>query len=138
MTLKVKRFIEENIDAIDAEDWRGVFLSWYLHYGDYVDIDEQNIKELFEVLSQAYEHVKNNSFHARAEIVTDAMEDYINIAVNNPKNKVVTFSGVVSSLNSRLGIQTDGLMLFFKRAARNCGFNVPVNKTYFELRDNND
>jgi hypothetical protein len=29
-------------------------------------------------------------------------------------------------------------MLFFKRAARNCGFNVPVNKTYFELRDNND
>lgn len=138
MTLKVKRFIEENIDAIDAEDWRGVFLSWYLHYGDYVDIDEKNIKELFEVLSQAYEHVKNNSWRARVEIVTDAMEDYINIAVNNPKKKVVTFGEVVSSLKSRLGIQTDGLRLFFKRAAHNCGFDVPLNRTYFELRDDND
>lgn len=134
MTPKVKRFIEKHIDDIDAEDWRSVFLSWYLYYGDYVDIDEQNIKELFEVLSQAYEHVKNDSFRIRAEIITEAMEDYINIAVNNPKNKVVTFSGVVSSLNSRLGIQTDGLRLFFKRAAQNCGFDVPVNKTYFELR----
>ena len=66
------------------------------------------------------------------------MEDYINIAVTNPKKKVVTFGEVLSSLNSRLGIQLDGLRLFFKRAARNCGFDVPVNKTYFELRDDND
>lgn len=135
MTDHVKKFIEENIDAIDAQDWRGVFLSWYLHYGDYVDIDQQNIKELFEVLSQAYEHVKNNSFHARAEIITDAMEDYINIAVNNPKNKVVTFSGVVSSLNSRLGIEIEGLRLFFRKAAKNCGFEVPLNKMHFEVRN---
>jgi hypothetical protein len=138
MTLKVKRFIEENIDAIDAQDWRGVFLSWYLHYGDYVDTDAQNIKELFAVLSQAYEHVKNNSFHARAEIVTDTMEDYINIAVTNPKKKVVTFSEVVSSLNSRLGIEIDGLRLFFRKAAKNCGFEVPLNKLHFEVRDDND
>ena len=62
----------------------------------------------------------------------------INIAVNNPKKNVVTFSEVVSSLNSRLGIQKFGLRLFFKRAARNCGFDVPVNKTSFELRDDND
>jgi hypothetical protein len=135
MTLKVKRFVEENIDSIDAQDWRGVFLSWYLHYGDYVDIDGQNIKELFEVLSQAYEHVKNNSYHARVEIVTDAMEDYINIAVTNPKNKVITFSQVVSSLNSRLGIEIDGLRLFFRKAAKNCGFEVPLYKLHFEVRD---
>ena len=55
MTSIVKKFIEENIEAIDREDWYGIFFSWYLHWAPSDrKTDEIYIRELLQILQSSF------------------------------------------------------------------------------------
>ena len=125
ITKRIKDFIEENIVAIENEDWYGVFFSWYLHWGAFdLRADRTLITELFAVLKKAFDNVIFDSLDARMTIVQDAMEEYINARASNPYPNNISFTSTVDALKSRLHLEADTLLKIFKDAAKSCGFSV--------------
>ena len=127
MNNHVKRFIEENIDLIEKEDWRGVFLSWYLHYSA-VELytDTRNFREFIEVMEAAYPDFAVESQDIRQDVLRDRMEMYINDCVQAGREQI-RYTSCIESLLSTFGEHEYFLKQLFKQAAKNCGFNVSSN-----------
>ena len=122
MTDHVKRFIEENIHFIEKADWRGVFLSWYLHFGSGDNIkDLRYIYELFDVLQTVYPNVQLDSHDARMEIIVDNFVDYIHIRERDPNATQIKWSGAHDYLLSGLGFHEENKS-HFRTAAKQCGY----------------
>lgn len=134
MTNHVKLFIEENIEAIEKEDWRGVFLSWYLHWGYGANmIDTGHVNELFTILEHIYPNIKIDSHDARMEIIVDNFIDYIHIKEIDPNVSSVSWGGAHDYLLSGLGFGEENKS-HFRRAAQQCGYTIKGNLLYFEIR----
>lgn len=124
MTDHVKNFIEENIEFIEEEDWRGVFLSWYLHFGLGDNIkDLKYINELFDILQTVYPNVQVDSYDDRMEIIVDNFVDYIHMKENDADAVKVTWTGAHDYLLSGLGFQEENKS-HFRTAAKQCGYTV--------------
>ena len=135
MNAHIKKFIEDNILEIEKQDWYGVFVSWYLHWGTFdLKRDRALISELFGVLRKAFDNVMFDSLDARMTIVQDAIEEYINVRANSSSAHSISFACVCDVLNSRLGLEADTLLKIFKDAAKSCGFIVS-NDLNIHLRD---
>ena len=134
MTDLVKRFIEENIEFIEKEDWRGVFLSWYLHYGLGDNIkDLRCVNELFNILQTIYPNVQVDSHDARMEIIVDNFVDYIHIRERDPDTITVGWSGAHDYLLSGLGFQEENKS-HFRRAAQQCGYKIKGPVLQFNIK----
>lgn len=134
MTNLVKLFIEENIEAIEKEDWRGVFLSWYLHWGYGANrIDLSHVEELFTVLEYAYPNIKIDSHDARMEIIVDNFIDYIHMKESDPNASLVSYEGAHDYLLSGLGFMVDNKSHFIQ-AAKQCGYRIKGRILQFEIR----
>ena len=127
MTDLVKRFIEENIDLIEKQDWRVVFMSWYLHYSTAaLYIDARNFRTFLEVMEVVYPDFAIESQDARHDILKDRMELYINDCVQAGM-KQIRYTSCIESLLSTFGEREYFLKQLFKQAAKNCGFNISSN-----------
>ena len=134
MTDHVKRFIEENIEFIEEEDWRGVFLSWYLHYGSGNNVqDLKYVNELFNVLEQAFPNVKTDSHDDRMEIIVDNFVDYIHMKESDPNVTRIQWGGGSDYLLSGLGFQEENKS-HFRTAAKQCGYIIKGPLLVFNIR----
>ena len=134
MTDHVKRFIEDNIEFIEEEDWRGVFLSWYLHYGSGDNIkDLRYVNELFDILQTIYPNVQVDSHDDRMEIIVDNFVDYIHMKENDPDAIKVSWSGAHNYLLSGLGFQEENKS-HFRRAAQQCGYRIKGYVLQFDIK----
>ena len=134
MTALVKRFIEENIEFIEKEDWRGVFLSWYLHFGSGDNIkDLRYINELFDILQTVYPTIQADSHDDRVEIIVDNFVDYIHIKERDPDAIKVSWSGAHDYLLSGLGFLEENKSHFIK-AAEQCGYKIKGYVLQFDIK----
>ena len=114
MREKVKNFIEENITALENEDYVTAFEKWYNKYST-VDRNEEYyaLKELFAIFSESGIDLKKNSHSARVEILKGHMTDYFDDMSFENKDSV-TVVGTLNSLDSLLGIDMLKLIQIFK------------------------
>lgn len=127
MTDLIKRFIEENIEFIEKQEWYNLFYSWYMHFGDNnTSIDARNLRELTEALEIVYPDFGFEAKEAQQKVLLDKMEDYINNCVQIGK-KHIRYTSCIDTINSLFGIHEYFLKQLFKQAARNCGFGVSSN-----------
>ena len=127
MTDLIKRFIEENIEFIEKQEWYNLFYSWYMHFGDNnTSIDARNLRELTEALEIVYPDFGFEAKHAQQEVLLDKMEQYINDCVQ-VGIKQIRYTSCIDSLSSLFGIHEFFLKSTFKQAAENCGFELGRN-----------
>ena len=134
MTDVVKRFIENNIEEIDSDNWVKLFSSWYEDYAIDETEDSSRIREFFNILQDAgILDVENRSLTARKEIIADCCKNYIE------KMKLIGESdvrlvGFVNSLKSRLSLGLISLKTIFGETCDKQGLNPSSSLgTVFEL-----
>ena len=129
MTPHLKRFIEENKDFIEKEDWYGLFYSWYLHWvGPNQFVDEKWLTELMDILKTVFPNIVNDSFKSRWDIIESKITDYLYHIQNDTKEEYVTALQVSRSLDSRLLIRTEGIDLLVGKVCRENGFDYDILK----------
>ena len=136
MTDQVKRFIEENIDIINNEEWHQMFLSWYLHYGSHNSAeDRRRLNELVNVIESTIDSdFGPKSYQYRHEIIEDMFEEYINICINKGLDAATLF-GAKQHLNTHLGFDDFIFSALWRKAAKKCGFELLSPKTTINLKD---
>ena len=104
MTILLKRFIEDNIEYIENNDWDQLFKEWYNLYAC-VDpqIDAEYLKELFKSLQMAGIDCKEQSRDARTHIVEEAIKEYV-VEQRIKKQPYATTVGAVNYVQSWLGV----------------------------------
>lgn len=114
MREKVKNFIEENIIALENEDYATAFEKWYNEYPT-LDRNEDYyaLKELFAIFSEAGIDLRKNSYPARVEILKGHIPEYFDDMSFENKDSV-TVVGTLNSLDSFLGIDLLELKQIFK------------------------
>lgn len=124
MTPHVKRFIEENKDFIQNEDWYSLFFSWYLHWvGPTLVVDERWLTELVDILKTVIPNIVNDSFKSRCDILESKITDYLYHIQNDTKEEYVTPLRVSKSLDSRLLVDRTGIDLLLRKVCRENGFD---------------
>ena len=121
MKAVIKQFIEENKNYIEQENWRGLFLSWYLHWAPANNrhSDQILLEELYYVLSVVSPTFYEDTESIRAEIIVDKICDYFYMNMNSR----VSLAGAVNYLNSLLGFNIVSIKDLFKRAAAEVGID---------------
>ena len=121
MKAVIKQFIEENKYYIEHEDWRGLFLSWYLHWAPVQNrhSDQVLLEELFYVFSVVSPTFYEDTESIRAEIIVDKICDYFYMNTNSR----VSVPEAVNYLNSFLGFNIISIKDLFKRAAEEVGID---------------
>ena len=103
MTDNVKKFIEENIEAINDNDYKAVFDNWYDKYFLFdVDKDALQLRELFNIFIDAGIAFEAKSEEARKQVIKEGMLYYINDE-RFMESDYATRIGAIKSLHSRLG-----------------------------------
>lgn len=120
MNETVRKFIEEQISYIDAEDWNNLFTMWYLHYADQEGWkDSENINQLFSVFEKAGIPLASVSEPARQDIIYAYMYQYIDdVLTDDPDVAEITMVTVVNKLSSRLDVRLIDLNKIFKEVAQ--------------------
>lgn len=104
MTDHVKRFIEENIELIEKEDWEKLFHDWYFRYFIMdVNVDYKQLQELFEIFRDSGINLAKESETARQSLIVKYMHEYIE-EMQFRGEETVTWAEAVNSLHSMLGV----------------------------------
>lgn len=123
----VKRFIEENIEFIEKQEWYNLFYSWFMHFGGPDrSVEERNLKELTEAIEIVYPDFGFEAKEAQQKVLLEKMEDYINFCFQIGK-KQIRYTSCIDSLNTTFGIHEYFLKNTFKQAAKNTGFELNRN-----------
>ncbi len=96
MKKTIKRFIEQNIENIDQDNWEAVFQNWYDSLGD---LSENDFNDFLETLNNIEIHP---DLDTRKSVLLTAIENILDLFMSNTHN--VSLSLVLSGLNSYLGI----------------------------------
>ena len=111
----VKEFIEDNIIALENEDYRSAFFSWYLHYVPDKSKDYINLQELFHVFSNIGIDLYNDSAEARKSIIADEMYAYIDgVFTDDPDCMNISLTEAANHLNSKLDVRLVEINELFK------------------------
>lgn len=109
MVEAVKYFIEHNIDYIEKQDWKEVFLNWYAYNKDYY------FDEFMETLEEAGIDVWKESYEARARLLGDlAQMNFLRLIT---LYETVTFEKIGQEMPSLLGFEGQELIDRLNRAA---------------------
>lgn len=104
MTEIVKRFIEDNIETIEQQDWQKLFEDWYFGYSEMNrDVDYKQLKELFDIFKASGINLAEESETARQSLIVKYMHEYVEESQGIGED-TVTWAGAVNSLYSRLGV----------------------------------
>lgn len=104
MTENVKKFIEDNIETIEQQDWEKLFEDWYFGYSMMdVEVDYKQLKELFEIFRESGINLAEESATARQSLIVKYMNEYVE-EMQFMGEATVGIAGAVNSLHSRLAI----------------------------------
>ena len=104
MTENVKRFIEDNIEIIEQQDWEKLFEDWYFSYSMMdVEVDYKQLKELFDIFRESGINLAKESETARESLIVKYMNEYVE-EKQFLEEETVTWAAAVNSLHSRLGV----------------------------------
>jgi hypothetical protein len=104
MTENVKKFIEDNIEIIEQQDWEKLFEDWYFGYSMMdVDVDYKQLKELFDIFRESGINLAKESETARESLIVKYMNEYVE-EKQFLEEETVTWAGAVNNLHSRLGV----------------------------------
>lgn len=104
MTENVKRFIEDNIEIIEQQDWEKLFEDWYFGYSMMdVEVDYKQLKELFDIFRESGINLAKESETARESLIVKYMNEYVE-EKQFLEEETVTWAAAVNSLHSRLGV----------------------------------
>lgn len=104
MTENVKRFIEDNIEIIEQQDWEKLFEDWYFGYSMMdVNVDYKQLKELFDIFRESGINLAKESETARESLIVKYMNEYVE-EKQFLEEETVTWAAAVNSLHSRLGV----------------------------------
>ena len=119
MNETVRKFIEEQISHIDAEDWTNLFTMWYLHYADRERWrDQENLDALFQVFEAAGIALHDKSKQIRENILYVYMYHYIDeVLTDDPDVIEITMPIVINKLASKLDVRLPQLNVIFKSVA---------------------
>ena len=130
VSIRLKGKVRQNT----IEDWKGVSLNWYLHYGSGDNIkDLRHVNELFDILQTVYPNVQVDSHDDRMEIIVDNFVDYIHMKELDPDAIQVSWSGAHNYLLSGLGFQEENKS-HFRRAAQQCGYTIRGYVLQFDIK----
>lgn len=125
MTEVVKRFIETEKHLINNEDWATLFAVWYNVYAEYDSPVEDPVQlaEFFNILEKAgIRYIEPKTHDLRTHLITQYIEDYVDVTVNNTKEIYVSLTGAVNSLNSRLSLTLKEIRDIFSKVCESRGF----------------
>lgn len=98
MTQFIKKFIEKNIQLIEDDKWRDVFLSWYHDADDLWPDDKDDFKLFISILHDVGVEPNLDVAHA---VIQEIIED--NIVAEKIQTNHVSIFEIVNNLNSFLG-----------------------------------
>lgn len=104
MTPIVKKFIEDQIDLIESENWQELFILWSDHYAIPSSTTEDclQLNDFFETLRAAgLGNVKDNTEQDRKTIIVQYINEYIDELIYLA-DEYVSMVGCFNSLRSRL------------------------------------
>ena len=114
----VRKFIEDNIDIISANNWKQIFTNWY-NEAELIWPDTNEFQELLSIFKDANIQV---DLDAREDIIVDATYDFIQQAIDDPDytdeyGNTITDMYLQDKLHSHLGYNLNELKVLFGRAA---------------------
>lgn len=104
----VQRFLEDNIDTIDARDWQGMFMFWYQNQNSLLDCHPEELKELTHILTSAlgvhYETLYLSAEQALSEYLQDIVTNEVAklYATHARLPRTIHYAEIMSQLKSNL------------------------------------
>lgn len=135
MTDNVKTFIEENITTIEQQDWEKLFEDWYDAYSMMDrDVDYNQLKELFDIFSEAGINLAEESRTARESLIVNYMNEYVD-EMQFMEEETVSWAGAVNSLHSRLGVNLIDTKKLFRSVCDSNGLDPTTDdKVRYKLK----
>ena len=120
MTQFVKNFIEKNIQLIEEDKWRDVFLDWYHDSEDIWPNDEDHFKQFIRILSVAG---VEPDLEVADTVIKGIIEDKIIVEKNSvlQNNHHVSIFTIIHDLNSFLGHDESQIMKIIEETATKLG-----------------
>ncbi len=121
ITPNVKRFIQTEKHLINNDDWATLFALWYNNYSQYDSPvgDSIQLAEFFDILEKAgMGDIEIKTYDLRKQLITQYIEDYIDVTVKNTNEKFVSLTGALNSLNSRLFLTLKDIRELFIEACQ--------------------
>ena len=101
MTQFIQKFIEKNIDLIEDNKWKEVFLNWYNDADELWPGDSDEYKQFISIL---YDVNIEPDLDVAHSVIKDIIEDKIIVEKNTMlQTKHVSIFGIINNLNSFLG-----------------------------------
>lgn len=120
MTQFIQKFIEKNIDLIEENQWRDVFLAWYDDSEDIWPDEDADFKQFISILSDAG---VEPDLKVADTVIKDIIDDKIIVEKNSAlqNNKHVSIFTIVHDLNSSLGHSEQDIMKIIEETATKLG-----------------
>jgi hypothetical protein len=120
MTQFIKQFIEKNIQLIEQDQWRDVFLTWYDDSEDVWPNEDDHFKQFISILSDAG---VEPDLEVAYTVIKGIVEDKILVEKNSilQSNKHVSIFTIVHDLNSFLGHSEQDIMKIIDETATKLG-----------------
>lgn len=120
MTDFVKQFIEKNIQLIEQDQWRDVFLDWYHDSEDIWPHDNDDFKQFISILSDAG---VEPDLEVADTVIKGIIEDKIIVEKNSvlQNNHHVSIFTIIHDLNSFLGHDESQIMKIIEETATKLG-----------------
>ena len=135
MTENVKRFIEDNIEIIEQQDWEKLFEDWYYGYSMMdIEVDYKQLKELFDIFRESGINLAKESETARESLIVKYMNKYVE-EKQFLEEEIVTWAAAVNYLHSRLGVNLLDMKKLFISVCESNGLSpTDDNKVRYKLK----
>ena len=133
MTEFVKRFVEENIEPIEQQDWSEVVSLWYGAAVSDFSYSDDEFNELSKVLSSAGIPFMELSLKARKDFVISVMSQYLEDEIDTARyrgNDEIKKNDILMMLVSDLGFIKEELEEFLDDVAENV-YKIDVDFTCY-------
>ena len=124
MNPRIKKFIEQNIDKIDAEDWDAVIQSWYRganYFYDEVD---------FETFNAMLNHCGIDFLRVSRSAREQCIKNRASAIINNSSDGIIKKSKILSMFLSNIGFTDEELEVLVDEAAEALGYEVDFDEYY--------
>lgn len=136
MTDSIKKFIEENIDIIDDQNWEKLVEAWYEHFSSDFFCSDDYFTEFAEVLQAAGINFMTLSENARKEFMSNLIDQILHEELESMsfrgKDEVKKFD-ILLDIDCYLGFTEQELDKIMEDVAVN-SYNLEPDFTCFYVR----
>lgn len=136
MTDTVKEFIEDNIDAIEEQDWDEVIEQWYSNASSNFVYNDDDFNELSQVMSTAGIDFMQETLKARTEFMKNLFSQVLHEELEGMTwrgSNEIKKSDILMTLDSDLGFIREDLEPILDDVAEN-EYNLEVDFTCYYVR----